>query len=129
MYSMYNYEPWEISGTMEDIAELEEAEMMVISDEVLMMAYNKAKQERAVRISNNKNHKAKERIKSRSYQKACDGFKHTCKKKGYNLKFKGQTRKDLRIVPSDALGWDKINLRTMGTKLYGVKVGAIFAMT
>lgn len=127
--SFQNWDKWETRGTIEDILELEEAERMVISDEALTGAYYQAKNDRAKRMMINAIMRNRERIKTRTWQRKADKYKKNAKKKEYDLKQKGQTRKDCHIVPSDALGWDKLNLKTMGTKLYGIKVGYIFDVT
>lgn len=123
------YESWEIRGTTEDILALEEAERMVVSDETLTEAYYQAKENRAKRLQLTSLMKMKNRVKNMAWQKTADAYKKSCKKKGYDFKQKGQTRKDCRIVPSDALGWDKVNMSIMGKKLHGIKVGYIFDVT
>lgn len=123
------YENWEIYGTIEAIQELEEAERMVLADEALTEAYYQAKGNRAKRLQLTSLMKMKNRVKNMEWQKTADAYKKSCKKKGYDLKQKGQTRKDCRIVPSDALGWDKANMSIMGKKLHGIKVGYIFDVT
>lgn len=127
--SFKDWDKWETRGTIEDILELEEAERMVISDEALTEAYYQAKNNRAQRMMINAIMRNRERIKTRTWQRKADKYKKNAKKKGYDLKQKGQTRKDCAIVPPDALGWDKLNFKTMGTKLYGIKVGYIFDVT
>lgn len=127
--SFQNWDKWETRGTIEDILELEEAERMVISDEALTEAYYQAKNDRAQRMMINAIMRNRERIKTRTWQRKADKYKKNAKKKGYDLKQKGQTRKDCRIVPSDALGWDKLNMNIMGNKIHGIKVGYIFDVT
>lgn len=127
--SFQNWDKWETRGTIEDILELEEAERMVISDEALTEAYYQAKNDRAQRMMINAIMRNRERIKTRTWQRKADKYKKNAKKKGYDLKQKGQTRKDCRIVPSDALGWDKLNMSIMGNKMHGIKVGYIFDVT
>lgn len=127
--SFQNWDKWETRGTIEDILELEEAERMVISDEALTEAYYQAKNDRAQRMMINAIMRNRERIKTRTWQRRADKYKKNAKKKGYDLKQKGQTRKDCRIVPSDALGWDKLNMNIMGNKMHGIKVGYIFDVT
>ncbi len=126
---MYTYDKWETRGTIEDILELEEAERMVISDEALTEAYYQAKNDRAQRMMINAIMRNRERIKTRTWQRKADKYKKNAKKKGYDLKQKGQTRKDCHIVPSDALGWDKLNMSIMGNRMHGIKVGYIFDVT
>lgn len=128
-FSFQNWDKWETRGTIEDILELEEAERMVISDEALTEAYYQAKNDRAQRMMINAIMRNRERIKTRTWQRKADKYKKNAKKKGYDLKQKGQTRKDCRIVPSDALGWDKLNMSIMGNKMHGIKVGYIFDVT
>lgn len=127
--SFQNWDKWETRGMIEDILELEEAERMVISDEALTEAYYQAKNDRAQRMMINAIMRNRERIKNRTWQRKADKYKKNAKKKGYDLKQKGQTRKDCRIVPSDALGWDKLNMSIMGNKMHGIKVGYIFDVT
>lgn len=127
--SFQDWDKWETRGTIEDIQELEEAERMVISDEDLTKAYYQAKDNRAKRLYYTSLMHQRNRIKNKSWQKAADAYKKSLKKKDYNLKQKGQTRKDSRIVPPDALGWDKIYLNTMGYKTHGIKTGYIFDVT
>ena len=127
--SFQNWDKWETRGTIEDILELEEAERMVISDEALTEAYYQAKNDRAQRMMINAIMRNHERIKTRTWQRKADKYKKNAKKKGYDLKQKGQTRKDCRIVPSDALGWDKLNMNIMRNKMHGIKVGYIFDVT
>lgn len=122
-------EPWEMCCTPEDLEELENMERKVISDEALTEAYYQAKNDRAQRMMINAIMRNRERIKTRTWQRKADKYKKNAKKKGYDLKQKGQTRKDCRIVPSDALGWDKLNMNIMGNKMHGIKVGYIFDVT
>lgn len=127
--SFKDWDKWETRGTIEDIRELEEAERMVMLDEALMSSYYQAKDNRAQRLYLASAMKMKNRVKTMAWQKTADAYKKSCKKKGYDLKQKSQTRKDCRIVPADALGWDKTNMSIMGKKLHGVKVGYIFDVT
>lgn len=124
-----NWDKWETRGTIEDIHNLETAERMVMADEAMIQEFFQSKMARSMRRINNAKHKASDRVRTRSYQRKADAYKRNCKKKGYDLKQKGQTRKAHAIVPSDALGWDKIGMEVMGEKLHGIKVGYIFAVT
>lgn len=119
-------EKWD---TEEEIRMLEEAEQMVIADEALIQSVTDAKAKRALKRDVDAHNKAKERVRTLGYQHKADAYKRTCKRKNYDLKYKGQTRRDCAIVPSDALGWDKLNMNIMGNKIHGVKVGYIFDVT
>lgn len=121
----YN-EKW---NTMEEIAELEAAERLVIDEDILAMVHNYSKLSRAQRRIINLAMKKRERVRTMPWQNKADHFKKNAKKKGYNLKYKGQTCKAHATVPADALGWDKCNFSIMGKKTYGVKVGYIFDVT
>lgn len=116
-------------GTMEQIAELEAAEKLVIDEEIMTLVHNYKKLSRAQRRVANLAMKKRERVRTMAWQGKADHFKKNAKKKGYALKYKGQTCKAHPAVPADALGWDKCNFAIMGKKTYGIKVGYIFDVT
>lgn len=115
--------------TMEQIAELEAAERLVIDEEILALVHNYNKLSRAQRRVVNLAMKKREKVRTMAWQSKADNFKKNAKKKGYNLKYKGQTLQAHPSVPSDTLGWDKCNFITMGKKTHGVKIGYIFDVT
>lgn len=123
------WDMWETRGCIDDIRDLETAERMIIAEEVIAQAFAENKIKRALRRDTNAHFKARERVRTMNYQHKADAYKRTCKRKQYDHKYKGQTRRDCAIVPPDALGWDKVNMNVMGNKLHGIKVGYIFDVT
>lgn len=116
-------------NTLEEIAQLEADEMAVIAEEEATQTHNNNKAKREARIQSKKSHKTKDRFKTKNFQKIADSYKRTCKKKGYALKYKGQTQKAHAIVPNDSLGWHRFGMSAMGTPISGVKLGYIFDVT
>lgn len=123
------WEMWETRGCIDDIRDLEAAERMVMAEEAIAQGFAEAKIKRAIKRDVDAHNKDKERVRTLNYQRKADVYKRTCKRKNYDLKYKGQTRRDCAIVPPDSLGWDKVNMSIMGYKLHGVKVGYIFDVT
>ena len=124
-----DWEKWETRGTIDDVKDLETAERMVMAEEAILHAHIENKLTRAQRRVVNLAMKKRERVRTMAWQGKADHFKKNAKKKGYVLKYKGQTCKAHPTVPADALGWDKCNMSIMGKKTYGVKVGYIFDVT